>query len=59
MSWPSRASIKRTDRMLVFMCPVSLVTGCQQMFDFTPTALLVGSGEKLGTDPWIGQLACC
>jgi hypothetical protein len=20
-----------------------------------PTALLAGSGEKLGTDPWIGQ----
>jgi hypothetical protein len=20
---------------------------------------MVGSGDKLGTDPWIGQLACC
>jgi hypothetical protein len=24
-----------------------------------PTASLVGSGEKLGTDLWIGQPACC
>jgi hypothetical protein len=24
-----------------------------------PTASLVFVGEKLGTDPWIGQLACC
>jgi hypothetical protein len=23
------------------------------------TASLVSSGEKLGTDPWIGQPACC
>jgi hypothetical protein len=23
------------------------------------TASLVGSGEELGTDPWIDQLACC
>jgi hypothetical protein len=23
-----------------------------------PTAPLVGSGEKLGTDPWVGQSAC-
>jgi hypothetical protein len=23
------------------------------------TASLVGSEEKLGTDPWIGQPACC
>jgi hypothetical protein len=26
---------------------------------FTPTASMVGSGEKLGTDPQIGQPACC
>jgi hypothetical protein len=25
----------------------------------TPTASLVGSGEKLGTDPWVGQPTCC
>jgi hypothetical protein len=25
------------------------------MLDFTPTVLLAGSGEKLGTDPRIGQ----
>jgi hypothetical protein len=24
-----------------------------------PTASLVDSGEKLGTDPWVGQLTCC
>jgi hypothetical protein len=24
-----------------------------------PTASLAVVGEKLGTDPWIGQLACC
>jgi hypothetical protein len=45
--------------MLVFMSPVSLVAGCQQMLDFASTTSLVGSGEKLGTDPQIGQLACC
>jgi hypothetical protein len=31
----------------------------QQMLDFAPTTSLVGSGEKLGMDPRIGQLACC
>jgi hypothetical protein len=25
------------------------------MLGFAPTASLAGSGEKLGTDPWIGQ----
>jgi hypothetical protein len=29
------------------------------MLDFAPTASLVGPGEKLGIDPWIGQLVCC
>jgi hypothetical protein len=59
MGWPPQASIERTDRMLVFMGPVSIVAGCQQMLSFAPTASLVGSGEKLGTDPRIGQLVCC
>jgi hypothetical protein len=45
--------------MLVIMGLVSLVASCQQLLGFTPTALLVGSGEKLGTDPRIGQPACC
>jgi hypothetical protein len=27
--------------------------------DFTPTASMAGSGEKLGMDPWIGQSSCC
>jgi hypothetical protein len=26
---------------------------------FMPPTSLVGSGEKLGTEPWIGQPACC
>jgi hypothetical protein len=26
---------------------------------FTPTASMVASGEKLGTDLWIGQPTCC
>jgi hypothetical protein len=29
------------------------------MLDFDPTASLVGSREKLGMDPWIGQPVCC
>jgi hypothetical protein len=45
--------------MLMFMGPVTLVAGCQQMLGFTPTASLVDSGEKLGMDPRIGQLTCC
>jgi hypothetical protein len=28
------------------------------MHGFAPTASLVGLGEKLGTDPWIGQPTC-
>jgi hypothetical protein len=59
MSWPPRASIERTDCILVFMGPASLTACRQQMFDFTPTALMVGLGEKLGTDPWISQPTCC
>jgi hypothetical protein len=31
----------------------------QQKLDFAPTASLVGPGEKLGIDPWIGQPVCC
>jgi hypothetical protein len=38
---------------------VSLVAGRQQKVGFTPTASLVGSGEKLGMDPRIGQLSYC
>jgi hypothetical protein len=36
MSWAPRASIERTDRMLVFMDPVSLVVECQQELSFSP-----------------------
>jgi hypothetical protein len=45
--------------MLVFMGIVSLVASCQQMLGFDPTASLVGSREKLGTNPRIGQLMRC
>jgi hypothetical protein len=38
---------------------VSLVAGCQQVFDFASTASLVDSGEKQGTNPQISQLMCC
>jgi hypothetical protein len=41
------------------MGPVSLVACRRQMLGFTPTASLVGSREKLGTDPRIGQPTCC
>jgi hypothetical protein len=58
MGCPPRASIERTDRKLVFMGPVSLVAGCQQMLGFAPTASLVDSGEKLSTNPQIGQPVC-
>jgi hypothetical protein len=29
------------------------------MLDFAPTASLVGLGEKLSTDPRVGQPVCC
>jgi hypothetical protein len=29
------------------------------MLDFAPTASLVGSGEKMGTDPRVSRPACC
>jgi hypothetical protein len=45
--------------MLVFMGLVSQVAGCQQMLGFAPTASLVDSGEKLGTDPRINHPTCC
>jgi hypothetical protein len=38
---------------------VSLVAGHQQKVGFAPTASLVGSGEKLGTDPRFGQPSYC
>jgi hypothetical protein len=41
------------------MGPVSLVAGHHQKVRFAPTASLVGSGEKLGMDPWINQPSCC
>jgi hypothetical protein len=58
MSCSPRASIERTDFMLVFMSLLSLVAGCQQMFGFGPTASLDGLEEKLGTYPRIGQPTC-
>jgi hypothetical protein len=41
-----------------YMGLVSLVAGHKQEVGFTPTTSLVGLGEKLGTDPWIGQPSC-
>jgi hypothetical protein len=41
------------------MGPVSLVAGHQQKVGFAPTASMVVLGEKLGTDPRIGQPSCC
>jgi hypothetical protein len=41
------------------MCLASLVVDCQQKIDFAPTASMVALGEKLGMNPWIGQLSCC
>jgi hypothetical protein len=41
------------------MGPISQVAGRQQKVGFAPTTSVVGSGENLGTDPWIGQQACC
>jgi hypothetical protein len=59
MDWPPRVSIERTDRMPVFMGLVNLVVGCQQKLDFSPHTLLAVVGEKLDTDPQIGQPVCC
>jgi hypothetical protein len=41
------------------MSPVSLVVGRQQKVGFVSTASLVDSGEKLDTEPRIGQSPCC
>jgi hypothetical protein len=41
------------------MAPISLVVGHQQKIGFAPTASMAALGEKLGTDPWMGQLTCC
>jgi hypothetical protein len=41
------------------MGPVGLVASRQQKVGFAPTVLLVGSGEKLDTDPRISQAVCC
>jgi hypothetical protein len=41
------------------MGPISLVAGRQQKVGFAPTTSMTALGEKLGTDPWIGQPTCC
>jgi hypothetical protein len=41
------------------MGSVSLVADRQQKVGFAPTASLVGSGEKLGTNSRISQPTCC
>jgi hypothetical protein len=58
MDWPPQASMERTDRMLVFMGPVSLVVYRQQRVPLPLTASMAGSGEKLGTNPQIDQPSC-
>jgi hypothetical protein len=40
------------------MDPVSLVAEHQQKVDFAPIASMIGLGEKLDTDSWIGQSSC-
>jgi hypothetical protein len=40
------------------MGPISLVVGRQQKIGFAPTTSIAILGEKLGTDPRIGQPAC-
>jgi hypothetical protein len=44
-----------------FVLPLSMwySTKLSKEGDFTPTASMVGLGEKLGTDPRIGQPSCC
>jgi hypothetical protein len=41
------------------MGPINLLVGHRQELGLRPPASLASSGEKLGTDPRIGQLACC
>jgi hypothetical protein len=40
------------------MGTIRLVVGYQQKVSFAPTASMVGLGEKLDMDPWIGQSSC-
>jgi hypothetical protein len=40
------------------MGPVCLLVGRQQKIGYAPTASMALLGEKMGTDPWIGQPAC-
>jgi hypothetical protein len=58
MGWPPRATIESTNHILVYgpSKPSSLSSTEAWI---KPTASLVGLGEKLGTDPRIGQLVCC
>jgi hypothetical protein len=54
-----RTCIEHTEQMLVIWAYYTDVAGQQQKVGFAPTASIVSLGEKLGTDPWIGQLSCC
>jgi hypothetical protein len=58
MGLPQQYSIERTDRILVYgpSKPSSLTS---TKGGFTPTTSMVVLGEKLGTDPQIGQPSCC
>jgi hypothetical protein len=53
-----RASIECTDRILVYG-PSNPSSFSLTEARLKHTASLVGLGEKLGTNPWIGQPACC
>jgi hypothetical protein len=54
---PPRVSIEHTDRMLVYgYCKPSIQSSIEAWL--FPTASLAVVGEKLGTNPWIGQPSC-
>jgi hypothetical protein len=57
MGWPLRASIERTDRILVYEPSKSNSLSSTEAW-LKPTASLAVRGEKLGGGPQIGQSAC-
>jgi hypothetical protein len=58
MGWPPWASIECTDRILIYGSSKPSSLSSTEIW-LKLTSLLVGLGEKLGTDLWIGQPACC
>jgi hypothetical protein len=51
MGWPLRVSIKRINRILVFMGPVSLVPYRQQMLGFAPHCFNGWLRREIGYGP--------